>query len=92
MSFERITPDDFLDLLPRIEAEGGAHLSGTCKAKKIDALSKPNDPCYTHGCGEEMRFQLPYATENGTEVFAVLCAQGDRMDLWPRFQRPLESS
>lgn len=87
----RISPDDFFDLIERVEAEGGASLNEPCKATLIDALSKPGDPAYTHGCGEAVRFQIPYDSE-GDEKFVTACANGDLMERWPRFMRELETA
>lgn len=86
----RITPDDLFALMAVVEAEGGAHLSGPCKARRLAALSKPGDQCYTHGCGEEVRFQVPYTTDAGDEAFVTACANADLMERWPRMNRDLE--
>lgn len=83
----KITADDFFALLEVVEHEGGAHLPGACKAKRIDALSKPGDPCYTHGCGEEVRFQVPYEDYDNGEQFVTACANADLMERWPRMNR-----
>jgi hypothetical protein len=86
----RITPDDFFPLLEVVEAEGGASLPGPCKATRIEELSKPGDQCYTHGCGEETRMQLPYEDDDGDEQFVTVCVNADLMERWPRLNRELE--
>lgn len=88
----RITPDDLFALMEVAESEGGAHLPGPCKAKRLATLSKPADQCYTHGCGEEVRFQIPYTNDAGDEAFVTVCANGDLMERWPRMNRDLESA
>lgn len=85
-----IAPDDLFALLAVVEAEGGAHLSGACKPRRIAKLSKPGDHCYAHGCGDEARFQVPYEDNSGDEKFVTACANGDLMERWPRLNRDLE--
>jgi hypothetical protein len=86
MSDDRV----YLRLLDEIETQGGKHLSTTCKSRKLDDLSRPMDPVYTQGCGQQRRVEIPdqiFATdtEDLKAGVTIACATDDRVDLWPRF-------
>ena len=86
-----MTQDQFYHLLDDVEAQGGSHLPGSCKGRMLD-YGKQVKPLATHGCKKEFRLQIPYDGEEKVGLTAeqghlvVVCAEGDRVDLWPRFQ------
>lgn len=96
-----LDPDDMLELMSVIEAQGGESVAGRCQPSKFTLKIEGNDGVtrskdfLTSGCGNESRFLIPYrkpdrelagnATELGAEGTAVACAHDDMIYLWPRF-------
>lgn len=81
--------DRFYRLLDDVESQGGVQAEGACigvelRYKHIPKLVK------THACQHSMRLDIPYEVEStGTtpvEAYATVCAVGDMVDLWPRFE------
>ncbi len=98
-----LDPDDMLELIEKVEAQGGEQAAGRCQPSKFtlkmegpDGIKRSKD-FLTTGCGSESRFLVTYtkpdkvlagnATAKGSEGTAVACANDDRMDLWPRFNK-----
>lgn len=76
------SPDELLDLLTRIEAQGGEHIDEACKGKTYTFSSFPAarpkaEPAFLKGCGNNTIVELP---EGGT--VCVLC---DGVLEWPRY-------
>jgi hypothetical protein len=86
-----MSQDRFLYLLDDVEALGGTHLPERCDGLCIDYES--GKPAETHACKKEFRLLIPYdgvEQKDGPAVekdgLATVCAEGDRVDLWPRLQ------
>lgn len=88
----RLSQDRFYMLLDDVEEQGGHHETARCKPTKID-YGERQDPGTTHGCRKEFLLSIPYdgieqkdGLSIGHDGDVLVCAEGDAVELWPRFQ------
>ena len=78
--------DRFYPLLDDIEAQGGFRENRDCKGNLIKDESGSN-AAKTHGCRKMYIVSIPYDRLDGEVADVVVCAEGDCVELWPRFQQ-----
>lgn len=78
-----------LRTLTRIVEEGGRMLPEDCTPTDLGP-ALPDRPHHstdlTTGCGEPLRFRLPYYGENGESREIVACVGDDAAHSWPRLE------
>lgn len=102
----RYHEDDFLRLMSAVEEQNGEPAGTPCKGSKFRLQVPDNadkmkyKEFLTHGCGLDTVFLVPYQKPagrdtkgdkipGGTGTIAV-CAVGDDMGRWPRFQDAIQ--
>jgi hypothetical protein len=89
----KLPQDRFYPLLDAIEAQKGISLPETCNPTTVP-LEKTRNPPTTHGCRKHYKLGIPYDAieqKDGRPVphdgLAIVCAEGDGVEWWPRFKR-----
>lgn len=87
-----IHPDLFQQIIVQVEDEGGAMLPDACDPQKLTVKTPSGMGMITTvGCRGMSRMIVPYKVYHNSHVsrgggFLTVCANCDRVDLWPRFQ------
>jgi hypothetical protein len=92
-----VNQDQFYYLLDDVIAAGGYHENENCRGSLTDLKERDANgrmrAVRTHACHKQFRVGIPYdAIEQKEglperhEGYAVVCAEGDMVAAWPRFQ------
>lgn len=83
------TQDEMIDLMEKVEAEGGDHLDLICKHKRYTFSGPHQKPLIWPGCGNSTLFDICYDLEPESNVLEqsmlTICAVDDAMAAWPRY-------
>jgi hypothetical protein len=81
----RYSQDEVIELMDRVEEQGGEHLDDQCTARRYSFVGDKMKPVTLPGCGNSLLFDVPYTGENEKQESVVVCAVDDDMGKWPRF-------
>lgn len=93
----KLSQDRFYPLLDAVVEQGGTDLPETCQGEAITYKRPRREQVYTHGCRKHFMLLIPYdgiEQKEGLPVkehegMVTVCAEGDAVELWPRFQEDL---
>lgn len=82
-------PDQFIDLMGRVEADGDTHLDQVCRHRRYTFTGEHEKPLIYPGCGNSSLFEISYDLESHGDLVErgkhVVCAVDDAMGAWPRY-------
>ena len=88
-----LSMDKFYYLLDDVMAQQGIHMPENCAPTTLDYSERTGGKAATHGCRKQFRVGIPYdgieqkeGLPKKHEGYAIVCAEGDGLEWWPRFQ------